>query len=533
MGTTVQELRRTRRIRRLGELEWFEVAYRVYLAALVGGGIVLWASDQVADEPATATQVADVVDRGPTILGLFLAAAIAIGLRSGSDGGPVSVEAADVRHLLLAPVSRRSVLARPVGQRLRAVAFGAAVIAGIGGVLAAPRLPGSTVAWAASTAVAGAAVGAAFVAVAVLAHVARLPRWAATAMALAVLAAQMGAAAEWWPGPGDPIGSLALWAIRRHPADLVGLAVVAGMAAAAVAVAGRLRTEPLVRRADLVAQLHFAVTMQDLRTVMLLRRQLRGEHPRTEPWMHVRSRGRSSDSAAVWRRGWHGLLRYPLARLVRMAALVIAAGLGAVAVLRGTTPAVIGVGVALYLLGLDGVEPLAQEVDHPDHTDAIPRPRGWVMARHTWAPALALVPFAAVAAAVVAIARPPEWPLAAALVVPVTLGGACGAVVSIVRDAPDPVAASTATAVPPEFAGFTNTIRLLWPVAVSTAAALPLVVVREQPDGAAAARAATAVLMLAAAVVWWIRRRDEWRARWRAFLDAGRRSAAGSPAGGR
>ena len=123
-----------------------------------------------------------------------------------------------------------------------------------------------------------------------------------------------------------------------------------------------------------------------------------------------------------------------------MAALAIGAGLGAVAVLRGTSPAVVGVGIALYLLGLDGVEPLAQEVDHPDHTDGIPRPRGWVMARHTWAPAIALVPFAAIAAAVVVIARPPEWPLAAALLVPITLGGACGAVVSIVRDAPDPIA---------------------------------------------------------------------------------------------
>ncbi|MET0909622.1 MAG: hypothetical protein ABWZ99_09135, partial [Ilumatobacteraceae bacterium] len=527
----VQELRRTRRIRRLGDLEWFEIAYRVYLAALVGGGVVLWASDQVSDEPATAAQVAEVVDRGPAILGLALAAAVAIGLRSGSDGGPVSVEAADVRHLLLAPIPRRSVLARPVVQRLRAVAFGGAVTAGIGGVLTAPRLPGSTSAWAVSAAVAGAAVGTAFVAVAVLAHVARLPRWVATGMAIAVLAAQAGAIADWWPGPGDWIGSFALWGMRRRPADLVGLAIVGGSAAAAVAVSGRLRTEPLVRRADLVAQLHFAVTMQDLRTVMLLRRQLRGEHPRTDPWVRAGHRGRTGASAAVWRRGWRGLLRYPLARLARMAVLAVAAGLGGIAVLRGTTPAVVVVGVALYLLGLDVVEPLAQEVDHPDYTDGIPRSRGWVMARHIGAPAVALVPFAAVAGAVVVVARPPEWPLAAALMLPITLGGACGAVVSIVRDTPDPLAATTATAataVPPEFAGFTNTMRLLWPVAVSTLAAMPLVAVREQPGGGTAARSASAVVILGAAVVWWVRRRDEWHVRLRAFFDAGRRTTGPS-----
>ena len=114
MSSVVQELRRTRRVRRLGDLEWFEVAYRVYLVALVGGGVVLWLSGLVGDEPATPAQVADVLERGPAVLGLGVAIAVALGLRSGSDGGPVSVEAADVRHLLLAPVPRRAVLARPV-----------------------------------------------------------------------------------------------------------------------------------------------------------------------------------------------------------------------------------------------------------------------------------------------------------------------------------------------------------------------------------------------------------------------------------
>jgi Family of unknown function (DUF6297) len=527
MSGTVQELRRTRRVRRLGDLEWFEIAYRVYLAALVGGGVVLWASDQVSDVPATAAQLADLNERGPAVLGLAVAAAVAVGLRSGSDGGPISVEAADVRHLLLAPVPRQTVLARPVAQRLRAIAFGGAVIAAISGVLAARRLPGSMEAWAASGAVFGAAVGAAFVAVAVLTHVARIPRWAATALAIAVLAAQAGAAAGWWPGPADTIGSFALWGMRQHPIDLVGVGVVAMASLVAVAVAGRLRTEPLVRRADLVAQLHFAVTMQDLRTVMLLRRQLRGERPRAEPWVRVPRRGGHGAARAIWRRGWHGLLRYPLARLTRMGGLAVVAGLSAVAVLRGTTPAVVSVGIALYLLGLDAVEPVAQEIDHPDHTDGFPHPRGWVLARHVVPPAIALVPFAAVGAAVVVVARPEDWGGALALAVPVTLAGACGAVVSIVRDAPDPLAPTTATsaAVPPEFAGFTNTMRLLWPIALSTVATLPILAMREEPSDGTAARSIAAMLLVVAAVVWWVRRRDDLKAWWRGFLDAGRQAA--------
>ena len=102
----LREMRRARRTRRLGELEWFEIAYRVYLAALFGGLAVMWLSDLVTDEPVTGDQLADVVDRGPAIIGLVAAAAIALGLRSGSDGGPISLEAGDARHLMLAPIPR-------------------------------------------------------------------------------------------------------------------------------------------------------------------------------------------------------------------------------------------------------------------------------------------------------------------------------------------------------------------------------------------------------------------------------------------
>ena len=122
----LREMRRARRTRRLGELEWFEIAYRVYLAALFGGLAVMWLSDLVTDEPVTASQLADVVARGPAVVGLVAVAAVALGLRSGSDGGPISLEVGDARHLMLAPIPRREVLLRPVGQRMRAVAFATA-----------------------------------------------------------------------------------------------------------------------------------------------------------------------------------------------------------------------------------------------------------------------------------------------------------------------------------------------------------------------------------------------------------------------
>jgi hypothetical protein len=530
MSSVVQEMRRTRRARRLGSLEWFEVAYRVYLAALVGGGVVLWLSGLVSDEPATAAQIAELRDHGPAVLGAGVALAVALGLRSGSDGGPVAIEPADVRHLLMAPVPRREVLTRPVVQRLRTTAFGGAIAGLVVGQLAARRLPGSGAAWAIGAASAAAATSAAFVAVAVLTHVLQVPRWLATGLAAAVLGAQAASIADVAPGPGDPIGSLALWALRRDPAALVAVAVIAVLALAAVLLAGRLRVEPLVRRGDLVSQLRFAVTMQDLRTVVLLRRQLRGEQPRPRPWVRLgRGAGRSA-GGAIWQRDWRGLARYPLARVVRMAALSIAAGLAAVAVLRGTTPAIVGIGLALYLLGLDAVEPLSQEIDHPDHTDGVPIARGWVLAHHVAAPAVAMIPFAALGALTVAVVGGDGWAGPFALALPVLWVGIAGAVISIVRDAPDPLrpVGPTAAAVPPEFAGFTSSIRLVYPLAVSTLAGVPVLVAREAPTAGTVLRMAVFALLVVAATVWWIRKRDEWRAKINQFLEAGR--AAGRSA---
>jgi hypothetical protein len=514
-------MRHVRRIRRLGELEWFEIAYRVYLAALFGGLAVMWLSDLVSDEPATAAQLADVVERGPAVLGLLAVASVAVGLRSGSDGGPVSLEVGDARHLMLAPIPRREVLLRPVGQRMRAVAFAAAVTGGIAGQLASRRLPGSAAAWAASGAAAAALAGLAFVSCAVLAHGLALPRWASTALAAVLLAAQAAAVAWGWPGPGDRLGSLAMWGMRTDATDLIAAAVVIAATAAALARSGRLRVEQLTRRADLVSQLRFAVTVQDLRTVVLLRRQLRGERPRPTPWVRVGTA--TGATAAVVRRGLRGLARYPASRLARMAALAVLAGIAAVIVARGTTPAVLALGVALHLLGLDAIEPLSQEIDHPDVADGVPRPRGWLLVRHLAAPIAAVAPFAFIGAAAVAALEPPATAAAMALALPTAVAGVCGSIVSVVRDASDPVEATT-TAVPPEFAGAGQFLRLALPVAISTIPAVAVVLMREFPEAGTAVRIAVLDALLIAATATWVRKRDEWRNRLRNFMEAGRQA---------
>jgi hypothetical protein len=561
MHDALADLRRTRRERRLGDLEWFDLAYRVYLAAIFGGGAVIVISDFVGDAELTANAVARVFDRGPSLLGLMAVLAVAMGMRSGAGGGPVSVESADVQHLLLAPVARHQVLTRPLVQRLRSVAFAAAIAGAIAGQLAAQRLPGSPAAWAASGALAAAACGALFVASATVAHALALPRVLATALAAALVGVQLATIITRTAGPGDPFGHLAMQGGGDHDgfgdpgttAAMAGAAVfTALLVGVALAMVGGLRIDPLVRRGELVSQLRFAVTMQDLRTVVLLRRQLREELARNQPWFGQRRAGstavdrpttgtggatitgaRSSPSQhhrplagparVAWRRGWRSLARTPMSRLVRMATVAAAAGVAASAVLEGTTPAVVVLGVMLFVLGLDVLEPLSQEIDHPARTDALPVERAVLHLGLLSAPLVALVPLALIGAAVVVAFDPARWPAALALAVPVTWLGAAGSVVNVVRDAPSR-ATGESVMLPPEFAGFSTAVRTLLPVLISMLATVPVVAMRADPSIDTGVRSLIGCALALTALGWWIRRRDQWRDQWTAAISGAKPS---------
>ena len=513
MRRTVGELRRQRRRNRLAELEWFEALYRAYLAAFVFGGGALFVSGFVPDEEASVATAADVLERGGVWLGVVAALAVAMGLRSGSRGGPLSLEEADVRLLLSAPVSRRAVLLRPAAQRLRSLVFAGSMAGAFAGQLAGRRLPGTELAWASSGAVFGATVGAAHVGIALATHGSRLRPWIATLAALVVVGWQSSAAVAEFTGPFDTLGDLALWGERTDPIDLVSVAVVIVVAMIGLAVVGRMSLEALSRRTSLVAQLRFAVTLQDLRTVMLLRRQLGHERTRTRPWIRLR---RNGGRRAEHRRAWHGLLRFPVGRLLRIVGLAIVAGLAARSALDGTTAAIVVSGVALFVVGLELVEPLAQEVDHGDRTDAIPLERGTLYVRLLLpSVGVSLVPMVAIAGVV----SYSESPLLAVLVAaPAMVGGLAGAVVNVVSGAPDPIASSTKNNfMPPEVAGTMNIVRSAWPVALSIAGGLPLVAARaavESGDGAeaAAARITIAVVLGFLLVLAWTHRRDAIRA---------------------
>jgi hypothetical protein len=520
----LHDLRRRRKRHRLGDIEWFDAAYRVYLVALFGGGTVLWISSSIKDSDASAQAIADVTKNGPALIGMITALAFLAALRSGAQGGPLALEAADVTYVMLSPVDRMRALLRPVTQRARSAASLSATFGAIVGQLAGRRLPGTPLAWAVSGAVFGAFTAILWAGTALVAHAIRLPLWIATSLGFALVAWQ-GAAVVWHiPGPANIAGSLAMWGWRQHPIDLVFPVVAVTALVVGISMLQRTSLDALARRSSLVAQLRFAVTMQDLRTVILLRRQLNQEQTRGRPWIRVPR----WITHPIPRRGVASVARFPVTRLVRMTAVAAMAGVFQAMVVRGTTPALIGTALMLFVLGLEVMEPLSQEIDQPDRTDSLPIERGELLVRHLIAPGLALVPFAVVAAAsaVAVLGNSSAIAPAAILALPTVLGGAAGGVVSIVRDAPDPTA-STQAFLPPEMAGMSSALRVGIPIVVSALASATVLIVRRANqsgtslDGAAL-RGAIGATLLVIVVVYWVRRRDYWRRKFRQFVSDGK-----------
>ncbi len=520
----LHDLRRRRKRHRLGDIEWFDAAYRVYLVALFGGGTVLWISSSISDGDASAQAIADVSKNGPALIGMITALAFLAALRSGAQGGPLALEAPDVAYVMLSPVDRMRALLRPVTQRARSAASLSATFGAIVGQLAGRRLPGTPLAWAASGAAFGIFTAVLWAGTALVAHAIRLPLWIATSLGFTIVVWQ-GAALAWHiPGPANTAGSLAMWGWRQHPIDLAFPLVAVTVLIVGISMLQQTSLDALARRSSLVAQLRFAVTMQDLRTVILLRRQLNQEQTRGHPWVRVPH----WITHPIPRRGIASVARFPLTRLVRMTAVAAMAGVFQAMVVRGTTPALIGTALMLFVLGLEVMEPLSQEIDQPDRTDSLPIERGELLVRHLIAPAVALVPFAVIAAAsaVAVLGTSRAIAPAAILALPTVLGGAAGGVVSIVRDAPDP-ASGTQAFLPPEMAGMSSAMRVGIPVMVSTLAAATVLIVRRADqmgtslDGAAL-RGALGALLLTILVGYWVRRRDHWRRKFRQFMSEGK-----------
>ncbi len=518
----VRDLRRTRRRKRVAEIDWLDAAYHAYVAGIVGTVVVLFLSSLVGDHELTATGIDHVREHGPAAVGLIAALALAAGLRSGSRGGPLALEPAEVRFVLLAPVDRRGALQSPILRQLRFACFVGAVIGAVAGQLAVRRFPGAPLAWIASCAAAGLLIAALFVGAALCSAGWRLPSPAATILGALFVAWAALDLAKIVPAPTSTIGSVAIWPLRFDAIDILGIVAVGAILAFGLRAIGGLCVEFAERRTALVGQLRFAVTVQDLRTVIVLRRQLAQDRPRVKPWVRLRRVGRR---LPVWRRDWEGVLRFPAARLVRLVLLAVAAGLCVRATWAGTTPLVIVAALALFIAATDAFEPLAQQVDQSDLSSALPIDTGDLLVRHLASGSLVMLVVTLIAAAVGVLVEPSStaFALGAVMVVPAAFGASAGGVASVVMGAPAPAPEGNQL-LPPEVAGMKIVLRAAWPVLLTLIGLAPIIVARvannhdADPVAAAAAVGAIGVIAGGGTVVW-VRYREALHRAWRNLLE--------------
>lgn len=520
------EWRTYRRAKHLVDVHWVDVLYRAYLTGIIGIVALLTASDSIGDEAVTRHGIQDILREGPGWLGGIAAVAIAMGLRSGSRGGPLALERADVRHILLAPVDRSTALRAPAYRQLRFTLFLGAVFGAVAGQLAEHRLPGSTAAWVATGALGGLTAAGLGAGCAYLAGALRLRRSLASLVgigliALAVLHGTDVIAAS----PTEPFGRLLLWPLEFDALGIAPVVLALVLVVAGLLLVGAVSLEAAERRSSLVGQLRFAATMQDLRTVIVLRRQLALELPRTKPWIRLRVKG--SGRWPIFVRGLRGVLRWPFARVARLLLLAVVAGAALRGVWAGTTPLVLVAGFAMFIAGLDAVEPLAQEVDHPSRRDSSPREAGDINARHIPVSVLVLGLTAAAAVGFATIPGSGAVPgeIAAVLFLPMALGGVSGALVSVLgfQGSSSPTA-DTLAVIQPEAQGIRLAFRTIWPPALGVIGSLPVLaavaaVDKGDPGAPPALMAGLGVAGLFLLVASWVRVRaaiGEW---WRGQME--------------
>jgi hypothetical protein len=539
------DLRKARRGRRIADIDPFEALYRAYVTAVVVGVILWLLSGVVGDQRVAASTAAEVAGQGAPAIGLAVGLVLAVGLRSGGRGGPLVIEAAEVRHVLMSPVER-SIALRPAA--VRQLRFGAAIGVAVGalvGLLAYRRLPGNPLAWIATGAATGALVALGGLGLALVASGRRVGARIGSLLALVVAGwSALDLALGTVTSPASFLGELALWPLRFRVTGLVGVVVPVVAAGAGLALVGGCSIEAAERRATLVGQIRFAATLRDLRTVVVLRRQLAQELPRQQPWVRLPRAVRAGTGASasarirprpfpVWRRGWHGILRFPALRFARQAVLGAAAGAAAYEAWRGTTPLLFVSALALYVAALDAVEPIAQELDHPDRGEAYAMEQGVLFLRQTGPPAVLMVVVCAVGwATAVAMSGVSSTAVevGAVMVVPAALTSVAAALISVI-EGPPPVFSGTDSMLPPELAGIRALVRTALPPLVAFVAVVPVLAGRSPAKGLTAFGGAASVLpevtLVVALVAGWVRYRQRVAAWWKKAMEeatAARRS---------
>jgi hypothetical protein len=530
--SVVDDLRRARRKQRIAEIHWIDALYQVYLvgiAVLIGVAAIAAA---IGDGKLGPASVEDVRVDGPAWLGVAAALAVYVGLRSGSRGGPIAVEAADVRHVLMAPIDRGAALRAPALRQLRFAAFASLATGAAAGHFAGRRIDENPAVWVLCGALLALTITMLGFGAALLGSSRRIPRWLATLVggALVIWSVADVASADVPMAPGSAVGTIGVWPIELHPIGFLGpLAALLLVAVGLAGIAG-VSLEAAERRTALVGQLRFAVTLQDLRTVLVLRRQLAADLPRSRPWIRaLRAPGRARFPS--WQRGWRGVLRWPAPRLLRLTALAAIAGFCLRGAWSGTTPLVVPAGLALWIAGLDAIEPLAQETDHPGRRDAYPVAEGELMLRNLGVPIVVMLVVTGLAAAVAAAfdGSSVETEVMAVGFAPLAMAAVMGAAISVLMGAPRPTDDLLISS--PEIAGTRTVLRTAFPPLVACLGTLPVLLARNPPEGSGPVDMATtgAIIVLVVVVLCggWVRFAADIRAWWTEASQQARDQAMG------
>jgi len=499
-----------RRERQVEDQDWIDSVYKAYLAAIGAGVAIFYLSPLFGSGDAAPSTVREVMDRGPGVVGVCISVLVLIGLRSGARGGPLAPEPADVNFVLLAPLRRPTALRSAAIRQARGVMFAGGVVGLVAGTIAFRRLPGSTGAWLAVGIGLGVLVALAAWGAALVASGTRLPMRVATAIGVVLVGwSAFDAVTKSTTSPASLLGRVALWPIEWSASGLIGIGCALGVAAVGLAVVGGVSIERAQRRAGLVGQLRFAATIQDVRTVMVLHRQLAQELPRRVPWRTVGASG--SRLRGCWRRDWQGLARWPASRGLRSAALGVLTGLALAGAWRGATFLVVAAGAAFFIAALDASNGLGEEVDHPERPAGYPVPWGTLILFHLAVPAVVLSTVALAALVTFALCTTSATALLTGVVslVGAVVVGTVGSAAMVVLGAPS-VDGGLVLAFP-EFAALFVAARQLFPGALVTAAFLPVALAGEggiENGTSAIVPIFMAIVAAAIGIGFWLRSRE-------------------------
>ncbi|MGH8995185.1 MAG: hypothetical protein ACRDYB_03995 [Acidimicrobiales bacterium] len=433
-----REMRRVRRARLLGDnAARFDRFYHGYLIVFFVAFATAYLASLLHETRSTPAQLADVRSYGPGAIGLLFVVAVALGTRSGVRGGPLVVDAPDVRYILSAPLSRRWVLTPLAFRKMASWMVLGALCGTAAGVLASLRLPGTRGAWIGYGLLFGLVVGGATSGAATVVSGLRLARWPVTLAALGgvtwgcvALATGRSLAQFGW------LGQLALIPFLRDPSGLLLVAPVMAIVALGLLSAPGFSIEAAERRAGLAARVKFGLATRDFRTVIVLSKLLAQERSRRRPWIAFRPG--SGRRFAVWKRDIEGLARWPSTRLLRLVALAVLAGLAARAAWGGFVWAIPLGGVVLWLIGVEVSTALAVEAETRIWARSFPVPDSILMRRHfPLAFAMGITcGIVAVGGASLVGSNSDLVVTALALVVPAVVAAIGGGVITNLRDAP-------------------------------------------------------------------------------------------------